>query len=119
MVDIEDLDNSITGVLDIICKEKNVSIICTCSACPEQYDVVIESVDNILVSRYTYIGYLRLRHGEFSAQYPDVNGEVVYFNDNVSGDGCFDNNQERYKELSIAIEKILDKHYPGRIRMVI
>ncbi|NDD52705.1 hypothetical protein EBZ39_02295 [bacterium] len=45
-------------------------LVCTCSACPEQYDVFNDN--NKLV------GYLRLRHGQFRADCPDVGGTTVY-----------------------------------------
>ena len=37
--------------------------------CPEQYDVYFGDFQ---------IGYLRLRHGSFSASYPDYTGETVF-----------------------------------------
>ncbi len=46
-----------------------IRLVLTCSACPEQYDVF--DGDRL-------IGYLRLRHSEFTARWPDAGGEVVY-----------------------------------------
>ena len=69
---------------------------CTCSACPEQYDVFVNG---------DQIGYLRLRHGVFRADYPDVGGHTVYTTNTV-GDGCFDNAAEREKELTAAINAL-------------
>lgn len=63
----------------------------TCYACPEQYDVF---------DGKRLVGYLRLRHGYFAAYYPDVDGECVYEADTI-GDGCFDDD-ERDMHLTAA-----------------
>ena len=42
----------------------------TCGACPEQYDV--------FDSEGKQVGYLRLRHGGFRADYPNCGGDTVY-----------------------------------------
>lgn len=68
----------------------------TCAACPEQYDV--------FDTQGNQVGYLRLRHGVFTATVPDVGGECVY-RANVLGDGCF-NTSERHGHLTLAIEHI-------------
>ncbi|MDO5786039.1 MAG: hypothetical protein Q4P20_13375, partial [Eubacteriales bacterium] len=57
----------------------------TCCICPEQYDAIYDDAT---------IAYLRLRHGHFTVQCPDVGGRLVY-SANVDGDGCFDNEHER------------------------
>ena len=67
----------------------------TCSACPEQYDVFKD--DKI-------VGYLRLRHGHFSVEYPDCGGELVY-EAQPKGDGIFEDD-ERDKYLTNAINAI-------------
>jgi hypothetical protein len=41
----------------------------TCLACPEQYDVYLED---------KLVGYVRLRWGGLSCDYPDVGGDQVY-----------------------------------------
>lgn len=66
---------------------------CTCPACPEQYDV--------FDAAGTKVGYLRLRHGYFRADFPDCGGETVYETD-TKGDGIFDED-ERTPELTKAI----------------
>ena len=72
-------------------------LICTCGACPEQYDVVnIETGENI--------GYLRLRHGYFRADCPDVGGDTVYESD-TEGDGVFED-FERMQQLKNAVAAI-------------
>lgn len=68
----------------------------TCSACPEQYDVFKDGKQ---------VAYLRLRHGEFTVDYPDVGGnEILCLSPN--GDGVFDDN-ERFFYLAKALRKIL------------
>lgn len=71
-------------------------LICTCEACPEQYDVLDK---NSLKA-----GYLRLRHGHFRADCPTVGGTTVYESDTI-GDGVFDET-ERIVQLTKAVEAI-------------
>lgn len=68
-------------------------------ACPEQYDVYKGD---------TQIGYLRLRHGHFRADYGDCGGETVY-EASPNGDGCFDCD-EREGYLTKAVDALLDKY---------
>ena len=60
-----------------------VRLVRTCSACPEQYDAFIGEEK---------VGYLRLRHGHFRVECPDVWGEMVY-EASPSGDGIFDDDE--------------------------
>lgn len=74
----------------------------TCSACPEQYDVFDGDKT---------VGYLRLRHGHFSASAPYCGGETVY-SAGTRGDGMFADSQERRRHLSaaiVAIDEFLQK----------
>ena len=73
-----------------------LKLVCTSVACPEQYDV--------FDSEGKQVGYLRLRHGHFRADYPDCGGETVYRSD-TKGDGVFDD-EERMVELKRAAEAI-------------
>jgi hypothetical protein len=75
-------------------------LICTCSACPEQYEVFDE------ITR-EQIGYLRLRHGWFRADAPCCGGETVY-EANPHGDGMFDED-ERMGYLTDAITAIQER----------
>lgn len=68
----------------------------TCRACPEQYDV-LDDEGNM-------VAYLRLRHGSFTAECPDVGGTVV-FNAYPNGDGIFEDD-ERFFHLQESITRI-------------
>lgn len=74
-------------------------LVCTCGACPEQYDVY-DADDK-------QVGYLRLRHGYFRADYPYCGGETVYRSD-TQGDGVF-NEDERMPELTKAIHALKER----------
>lgn len=56
---------------------EKLRLVLTCHACPEQYDVYLGD---------KLIGYMRLRHGYFRAEYPV--GNVVY-TASPRGDGLF------------------------------
>ena len=83
----------------------------TCGACPEAYDVFLP--DN------TYIGYLRLRWGSFTATvdshedytHPDYTRVVRYSNwdKNPVGDGMFEDSEREY--FLTAGVAALHKHY--------
>lgn len=64
----------------------NVILTRTCAAFPEQYDA--------FDSRWNLIGYLRIRHGLFTVEAPDVGGTVVYEAMTSGDSGCF-NDDER------------------------
>ena len=76
-------------------------LICTCSACPEQYDVFDDDTG-------VKIGYLRLRHGYFRADYPDCGDDTVY-EAQPEGDGCFEEH-ERQKYLTEAVSALISRH---------
>ena len=69
----------------------------TCFDYPEQYDAFIGDEK---------VSYLRLRHGHFSVECPDVFGETVY-EASPYGDGFFDDD-ERAGFLEAAKEAISD-----------
>lgn len=77
------------------CEIDGLKLVCTCGACPEQYDVFDGDKQ---------VGYLRLRHGYFRADCPDCGGETVY-ESQPQGDGIFDDN-ERMPELVNAVKAI-------------
>lgn len=68
----------------------------TCDACPEQYDVYIGD---------DCIGYMRLRHGCFYAQYRGLN----VFECEPRGDGSF-YDDERDTWLNLASAAIIKAH---------
>jgi len=72
-----------------------LKLVCTCGACPEQYDVF---------DGERQVGYLRLRHGHFRADCPDAGGETVYEAE-TEGDGVF-SEEERRPQMEAAIKKI-------------
>lgn len=71
------------------------SLLRTCVACPEQYDVTQDGVQ---------AGYLRLRHGHFTTSSPDY-GDTVVYECEPEGDGSFEDH-ERGRYLLAAIEAI-------------
>ena len=71
-------------------------LVCTCGACPEQYDVYAADGQKV--------GYLRLRHGFFRADVPACGGETIY-ESQTKGDGCFADD-ERELELTKAVKAI-------------
>lgn len=75
-------------------KKKDIELIETCSACPEQYDAVISG---------EIVGYLRLRHGYFYAE-TTYNDQRVYECTTI-GDGIFAS-EERDFHLTLARKKI-------------
>ena len=64
----------------------DIELIRTCYACPEQYDAFVDGEQ---------VGYLRLRHGEFTVEYPDVYGKLIYEAE-PEGDGLFSDNEREY-----------------------
>lgn len=71
-------------------------LVCTSTACPEQYDVVFPDGRTA--------GYLRLRHGSFRADVPYCGGDTVY-SSYTKGDGVFEDD-ERLSELENAVAAI-------------
>jgi hypothetical protein len=75
-----------------------IKLVLTCRACPEQYDAILDG---------NQVGYLRLRHGYFSVDYPDAGGEVI-FEAKPQGDGIFEQNERDYY-LRFAVDAIQKK----------
>ncbi len=63
-----------------------IKLVKTCYACPEQYDAFLGKKQ---------VGYLRLRHGHFSVQCPDVNGQVIY-SATTKCDGIFEEGEREF-----------------------
>lgn len=79
-------------------KEFKIRLVQTCGACPEQYDAFHSETGE-------EIGYLRLRHGCFTAEYKGMN----VYGAETRGDGCFDSNERDYF-LHKACEAIIEAH---------
>ena len=79
----------------------------TCGACPEQYDVYKNGKK---------VGYLRLRHGGFTAECPDCGGKYVY-GANPKGDGCFEEDEREFY-LKEAIKAIANEDEQTAIDMI-
>ncbi len=101
----QELLNLMTGISDELwpslpdeCNILGCKLILTCGACPEQYDMFFGEEN---------IGYLRLRHGRFYAQYVPTQ-DVVYVS-YPKGDGIFDDD-EREEHLTNAVKALLAKH---------
>lgn len=78
--------------------KNELELIQTYGACPEQYDLNFNNIN---------IGYLKLRHGHFSAEHVPT-GEIVY-TASPEGDGIFaDSEREGY--LEAATQAILKHH---------
>ena len=73
-------------------EREGMRLVRTCTACPEQYDVF---------EGRRLVGYLRLRHGRFTAHYGSSAGPVVY-EAFTRGDGLFDDEAEREEHLKAA-----------------
>ena len=82
----------------------NAVLVQTCPGCPEQYDVFYDDEGNSLK-----IGYLRLRHGYFRADYLDCGGETVY-EAHPEGGGVFASDSERYFYLSKAVDALIRRY---------
>jgi hypothetical protein len=85
----------VKAVLDLP-QTASIKLVKTCWACPEQYDAFLNE---------KRIGYLRLRHGHFTVECPDVGGTLVY-NASPNGDGEFCE-EERDYYLRFAVAAIL------------
>lgn len=97
------LDQSVFGDNEVWPSDVEINglkLVLTCPACPEQYDV--------FNAEGKQVGYLRLRHGYFRADYPDCGGETVY-ESQPKGDGIFDDN-ERMPELTKAVHALLERN---------
>lgn len=81
---------------------KGLNFKCTCDACPEQYDVF----DN----NEKIVGYVRLRWGSLTCEYPDVGGIDIYYADIGDGfTGSFKDNHQRIEHLNNIADAILKK----------
>lgn len=87
---------------------KGLNFKCTCFACPEQYDV-FDNDENI-------VGYIRLRWGNLTCEYPDVGGELIYCANIGDGwTGGFESEEQRVLYLNNIADNILDRIERGDI----
>lgn len=63
-----------------------IKLIKTCSWAPEQYSAMKDGKQ---------VGYLRLRHGEFTVEYPDCGDELIYEAEPM-GEGEFNDNEREF-----------------------
>jgi hypothetical protein len=78
----------------------------TCSMCPEQYDVF---------DGPKQVGYVRLRWGHFTVDYPDCMEEELLSLDLDDEQGCFDNEIQRLAYLTkaaLAIRARMEEEAP-------
>lgn len=81
---------------------KGLDFFKTCFACPEQYDVFDEN-ENL-------VGYVRLRWGGLTCEYPDVGGEEIYYASVGDGwTGEFKSEEQRMKHLNKIADRIIEK----------
>lgn len=80
----------------------DITLELTCYACPEQYDAYDPHGHQI--------GYLRLRHGAFTVEMPDVGGRLVYEAE-PQGDGRF-TDEERPRYLLAAKQALCAALHP-------
>lgn len=79
-----------------------LQLVCTCGACPEQYDVFDAAGKKV--------GYLRLRHGKFRVECPDALEETVY-EATPKGDGIFEADEREHflQKAVVAIKEWLQR----------
>ena len=80
-----------------------IKLVQTCSSCPQQYDAYDKETGK-------QVGYLRLRHGRFTVECPDVAGIPVLCT-YPKGDGIFEEDEEK-KYLKMA-KKAIKLYYKG------
>lgn len=83
----------------------------TCGACPEQYDVY-------LGANGAQVGYLRLRHGRFTADYVYDGADLCVYTANPEGDGIFEY-EERTHYLNHAIRALDAQHHQQYVTLVL
>jgi len=69
-----------------------IKFVQTCGGCPEQYDAFDENGK--------LVGYLRLRHGHFRVDFPDIRGETIYEATPKGDGGFFPEEKEFYLEMA-------------------
>ena len=86
-------------------QSRGITLKLGCEACPEQWEAY-DQYGN-------HVGYLRLRHGRFTVECPDVGGDLV-LDERPNGDGMFEDH-ERKSYLEWAVSCIIawsNEHMP-------
>lgn len=83
--------------------ESDIKFYMTCQACPEQYDAYLDGMR---------VGYLRLRHGNFTIDFPDVDGENIFY-EKIPDDASVFTDEERVKYLALAQTLIFNRIKAG------
>lgn len=65
--------------------ESRIELVETCSACPEQYDMLVDGQN---------VGYFRLRHGHYRVENAEMT--TTYYTAEPDGDGCFDPEERNF-----------------------
>jgi hypothetical protein len=82
-------------------KIKGLNFVQTCFAFPEQYDV--------FNNEGAIVGYIRLRWGGLTCEYPDCGGELIYSTSVGDGlSGCFESEEQRVTHLTNIAEAIIN-----------
>ena len=92
-----DIVNDIDIINDMI--DPRYKLKCTCVMCPEQYDVIDTKTNESC-------GYIRLRWGELTCEYPDCSGIILYSHTFQHECGCFRDTKERILHLTACVELI-------------
>jgi len=86
-------------------EHKGITLVQTCSACPEQYDAIRDGVT---------VGYFRLRYGYFRVDAYLLETVTVYLDASPKGDGIFEADERDHylkkglKKLHKALKKRKD-----------
>lgn len=83
---------------------KGLSFVKTCGAYPGQYDVY-DKLRNM-------VGYVRLRCGGLTCEYPEACGEIIYSASVADGTtGMFEDHEQRISHPSNIVDVLLEKIY--------
>ena len=81
---------------------KGLNFVKTCAASPEQYEV-FDSIGE-------HVGYVRLRWGRLTCEYPDVGEEYIYVTRIGDGwTGEFESQEQRENHLNAIADKIIER----------
>lgn len=93
-----DMQSAQMPLINKLYAKNGLEIKMTCPACPEQYDIFKNGKQ---------VAYYRLKHGEFTVDYPTCLKEEI-MNESPNGDGIFDDN-ERLIYLTKAMRAVISR----------